>query len=452
MKSTVSDAQHKRVLEQPLMPNLDYTTRYCIIGAGAAGITAAKNLKEYQIPFDVIEREDEVGGNWYWGHPHSAICHSTHLISSKKMSHFAGYPMPDDYPDYPSHRQMCAYLRAYARHFEIYPAIQFHTAVEWMERMEDGLWEVRLSNGEMRRYRGVIIANGHLWDPQYPDYPGTFDGMILHSKDYKTPDVLHGKRVLVVGAGNSGCDIIVEAAQHAAAAFHSTRRGYYYIPKYIFGKPIDEFGETAYKLGLPLWLRQRIDMLLLRLYWGDLTRFGMPKPDHKILETHPIVNSQLIYYIGHGDIKIKPDVVELCGGSVRFADGSLEPIDLIIYATGFKISFPFIDPRHLNWSGFGPKLYLHAFHPEYDNLFVVGLLQPDSGVFHLMDYQAQLIARFIHAQTHNPAAAAKFRRLKATHQPDLRGGVKHLGTARHFLEINHYSYQQQVKKLIRSLA
>lgn len=425
--------------------------KYCIIGAGPSGLTAAKNLKELDIPFDVYERASDIGGNWWIGNPNSAVCHSTHLISSKGMSHFKDYPFPDDYPDYPHHSQMCAYLRGYAQKFGLYDHIQFNTSVEWCERTDDGLWRVELSSGEKPVYKGLILANGHLWDPKYPDFPGEFTGTILHSKDYKTPDVIAGKRVVIVGAGNSGCDIAVEAAHHAAQTYHSTRRGYYYVPKYFFGKPTDEFNELPLKLGVPLRLRQMMNALLLRFYWGDVTRIGLPKPDHKVLETHPIVNSQLIYHIRHGDIIPKPNIKALRGDTIEFEDESEVQADVLIYATGFNISFPFMDKSHLNWEGVGPKLYLHAVHREYDNLFVVGLLQPDSGIFHLMDGQAELIARFIHAQEHAPEKAAQFRQTKATDQPDLRGGAKHLPTSRHFLEIEHYSYFKRLKKLTAQL-
>ncbi len=427
------------------------TEKYCIIGAGPAGITAAKNLKGRNIAFDVIERESAIGGNWWFEHPNSAICHSTRLISSKTMSHFKGFPMPDSYPDFPRHDLMCEYIRSYARHFGIEQHIQFNTSVEWVERTDDGLWDVSLNNGEKRRYKGLILANGHLWDCAYPDFAGTFAGQSLHSKQYKTPEILKGKRVLVVGAGNSGCDIAVEAALHAEKTFHSTRRGYYYIPKFVFGIPVDKFSETAYRLRVPLRIRQISNSLLLWFYWGSPSRYGLPKPDHRILETHPIVNSQLLYFVRHGDIIPKPNIQELRGDSVQFEDGSTEQIDLIIYATGFNIRFPFIDQKHMNWGEFGPQFYLHAFHPDYDNLFVVGLLQPDSGIFHLMDRQAELIASFIEAQTHRPEKAAAFHQIKAGEQPDIRGGVKHLQTQRHFLEINHAVYERQLNKLIRDM-
>jgi hypothetical protein len=457
------------------------TDRYCVIGAGAAGITVAKNLKALGIPFDVIERENDVGGNWSFGQPNSSVYKSTHLLSSKPMTAYTDFPIPDDYPDYLSHDQVLAYLRSYARHFGIYEHIQFHTAVEkivgvlgtpspqsaphreaWEQSAfgrrdsEPSLtvpteWDVTLSNGKMRRYKGVIIANGHHWDANTPQFPGHFDGETLHTKQYKTPDMLRGKRVLVVGAGNSGCDLVVEAVHHAEKVFHSTRRGYYYIPKYLFGKPVDQFNEQAVRLRVPLPIRRVVNTLLIRAVLGDPQRIGLPKPDHKLLETHPIVNSQMLYHVGHGDIMPKLDVAKLCGDSVRFIDGSVEQIDLIIYATGFKINFPFIDQNYLNWQGVGPGLFLHAFHPQYDNLFVVGLLQPDSGIFWLMDVQAQLVARFIQTQQDAPTKADTFRRAKAGPQPNIRGGVKHVATPRHFLEIDHFAYKTQVKKLLAEL-
>lgn len=193
------------------------------------------------------------------------------------------------------------------------------------------------------------------------------------------PEVLRGKRVLVVGAGNSGCDSAVESAQNAARTFHSVRRGYYYVPKYFLGKPADQIGEVSLQLRVPLPVRRAFYTLLLRMVVGTPQKFGLPRPDHRLFETHPIVNSPMLYYVGHGDIIPKPDVAELRGKQVKFKDGSEEQIEVIVYATGFSIVFPFLDKKHLNWKNDRPNLYLNIFHPEYDNLFVAGLIQPDSG-------------------------------------------------------------------------
>lgn len=426
----------------------DRKEKYCIIGAGSSGLAAAKNLESLDIPFDVLEREDDVGGLWNYGKPFSAVYRSTHLISSKPLTEYTDFPMPAEYPDYPSHWQVLEYMRHYARAFDLYPHIQFKTKVEEI-RPAEHFWEVTLDSGETRRYRGVIIANGHLWDPKFPDYPGRFDGVILHSKNYKTPEGLRDKRVLVVGAGNSGCDIAVESAQNAARTFHSVRRGYHYIPKYLFGKPADQINEVSLKLRLPVSVRRAANGALLRLLQGKPENFGLPKPDHKLFETHPIVNSQIFYYLGHGDIIPKPDVQELRGDRVRFKDGSEEEIDVIIYATGFNITIPFLDKAHLNWRNGHPAFYLNVFHPHYDNLFLAGFIQPDSGQWGLVDYQTQLIARFIHAQTHAPQKAEAFRKLKAGPLPYLGGRIRYVNSTRHYLEVEHFSYRQRLKRLIK---
>lgn len=429
-------------------PIVDRAERFCIVGAGSSGLAAAKNLKQRGIPCDVIERSDEVGGLWYYNNPQSSVYKSTHLISSKPLTEFTDFPLPEHYPDYPSHEQVFEYMRAYARTFGLYECIEFNTSVEGIEP-DDGHWLVTLHTGEVRRYRGVIVANGHLWDPKYPDYPGEFHGLILHSRHYKSPEVLRDRRVLVVGAGNSGCDIAVESAQNARQTYHSVRRGYHYVPKYLFGKPADQVGEITLKLRLPVNLRRAINGFILRLLHGRPQDFGLPRPDHKLFETHPIINSQIFYYLGHGDIIPKPDVQALRGDRVLFKDGSEEAIDVMIYATGFNIAFPFIDKQHLNWKNGRPELYLNVFHPEYDNLFVVGLIQPDSGQWGLVDYQAQLIALFIELQDRHPEKAEAFRKTKAQKPPYLGGRIRYIDSTRHYLEVEHFSYRRRLQKLIK---
>ena len=351
---------------------------------------------------------------------------------------------------------MLAYFHDYVQHFDLAGDIHFNTAVERVVPVADGTaWDVTIQPqgqpAETRRYRGVIIANGHNWCPKYPEYPGEFTGMRLHSADYKTPNVLEGKRVLVVGAGNSGCDIAAESATHAQRTFLSTRRSYYYMPKFFMGKPVDQIGEVLLNLNVPIGIRRTVANLLYRMTVGDMRRFGVGKPDHKLFETHPVVNSQLPYFIGHGDIALKPDIKELQGSAVSFTDGTTEEIDLIVYATGFQIVFPFMDAALLHWNGQYPDLYLNVFHPQYDNLFVVGLIQPDSGQWGIADCQAQLVARFIKAQSVAPNKANRFRALKKRGQESYSGGVTYKESTRHFVEIEHHSYRKRVERMVAQM-
>ena len=429
------------------------STPVLVIGAGSSGLAAIKNLRAAGIPYDCLERNDDVGGNWYYGRPNSSVYSSTHLISSKRLTEYTDFPMPAEWPDYPSRQQAFAYLQSYARHFELYDTIEFNRSVERVERTNDstGLpWRVTLHGGETRHYRRVIIANGHNWDPRWPDYPGHFAGQVLHSCQYKTPDVLAGRRVLVVGGGNSGCDIAVESAQHAEQTFHSLRRGYHYLPKFVRGKPIDQIHERYLRWGVPLPVRRWVSGIAARLILGRPERWGLPRPDHRLFESHPIINSQMLYYAAHGRIQAKPDIAELCGEQVRFVDGTQAAIDVIVYATGYKVSFPFIDTSLLHWRDGRPDLYLNVFHPEHDELFVIGLIQPDSGQWGLVDRQAQLVAKYLHAIEQGLPAAEKLRQLKQRAEVDLGNGIDYVRSPRHLLEVEHYSYRRRLERELQA--
>jgi len=438
-------------LAEPRSPLMSTPThqRFCILGAGTSGLAVAKNFLERQIPFDCLEREDQIGGNWCYGKPHSSVYDSTHLISSKRLTEYTDFPLPEDYPEFPNHRQVFDYLKNYSEHFGLTSHIQFNTAVDWMEPAERG-WLVRLAGGEERLYRGVVIANGHNWDPRFPEYPGEFTSTVLHSAEYKTPDVLRGKRVLVVGAGNSGCDLAVEAAIHADEVLHSMRRGYRFLPKFFKGQPIDQWGEWMHQWRLPLFLRRLGAAFAIRYTLGPPELAGLPKPDHRLFESHPIINSRLHDQLGHGNLKVKPDIKELMGNLVRFIDGSEAEVDVILYATGFNISFPFIDREHLNWRDGRPDLYLNIFHPQRDDLFCVGLIQPDSGQWGLVDYQAQLVAQYLVGLEQGAAKVKRFQQRKQSNDQSWRRG-KFLNSPRHRLEVEHFSYRRHLQKQIAKL-
>ena len=429
---------------------IDRSDKFCIIGAGSSGIAAAKNFLAAGVPFDCLEREDDVGGNWYFGAPCSRVYASTHLVSSKALTEYSDFPMPDEWPEYPSHRQALAYLRDYARRFGLYERIEFGVGVESAKPQAAG-WEVSLGNGEERLYRGVVIANGHNWDPRWPEYAGAFAGEAIHSAEFKTADMLRGKRVLVVGGGNSGCDIACEAAMHGESAALSTRRAYHVLPKFFRGRPIDQANELLLWLRVPLWARRAASAVVSHVALGPAWRTGVPKPDHRLFESHPILNSQIHHHVGHGRLALRPDVQRFDGQRAEFADGTSAEFDLVIYATGYRVTIPFIERAHLNWQGEAPRLFMNVFHPERDDLFCIGLIQPDSGQFGLVDYQAKLVANYLTAIERSPARAETFRRLKASAGPDLGSGVRYLESPRHALEVEHYSYRRRLQKLAASL-
>lgn len=211
-----------------------------IIGAGASGLGVAKALGEVGLAFEIIEATARFGGNWQPDGPASKMYEAVHLISSKRNTQFADFPMPEHYPDYPRHTQVFDYLTQLAEHCQLQQHTRFNTRVTHMDKTADG-WLLSFDDGRQARYEAVVVCNGLLGTPKVPQYPGTFSGQALHASAYRSSAQFRGKRVLVVGGGNSGCDIAVDAAQTASLALHSTRRGYHYMPKFIDGQPTQEW-------------------------------------------------------------------------------------------------------------------------------------------------------------------------------------------------------------------
>ncbi len=439
---------------------IDRGDAWCVIGAGPHGLSALKALLQNGIDADGFEHEAEVGGNWNFGADNSRVYESTHLISSKPFTQFPDFPMPDRFPDYPSHRQIKHYFTAYACHFGLSDRITFGTDVVACVPVDDGVaWLVTVRDRATSvdttfRYAGVVVANGHNWFPKTPQYPGqhTFTGQILHSAEYKGADVLRGRRVVVVGAGNTGCDVAVESAQNAVHTWHSTRRGYYYNPKYAMGRPSDQTADLLLALRMPLWLRRQMFKATLRLTVGDFEKFGLKKPDHEFFETHPIVNQQLPYYVGHGDITPVDDVERFESDAVVFTDGTRAEADLVVFCTGYLVQFPFLDEQWLNWSGDHPQLFLQMFTPAYSNLVVSGLIQPDSGQWTLAHWQGQTIARYIVASRERPAVAQRLRD-RVTEEAERRftAGTEYKDSTRHYYEVAHQDYLSALEATIRDL-
>lgn len=414
-----------------------------VIGAGSSGIAACQVLKARGIPFDCYEKGSAVGGNWRYGNDNgvSAAYASLFINTSKRRMQYRSFPMPADYPDYPHHTQIAAYFDAFVDHFGLRQGIRFGSEVARVEP-KDGGWEVTLGDGTKHRHAAVLVANGHHWDPQWPDFPGEFAGQTLHSHHYRTPDVFEGRRVLVVGIGNSAVDIACEASRVAQATFLSTRRGAWVIPKYLLGRPTDELS-GPFVDRLPLRVQQWLYAALLWLVQGPMERYGLPRPDHRLLEAHPTISSELLLRIGHGRIKPKPNVTRLEGREVRFADGSREAVDVIVYCTGYRIRFPFLSQDVFDAADNRVRLYRRVVPPEQPGLFFVGLIQPLGAIMPLAEAQAEWIADLLQGSCTLPSREVMWREIDRDERALARRYVR---SPRHTIQVDFFPYLRTLER------
>lgn len=414
---------------------------YALVGAGPAGLVMARALQAEGIPFDWYDKASDVGGIWNADRLGSPMYQSAHFISSRYMSGFVGYPMPPDLPDYPSWRQVRDYIHSFADAYGLSGMVQFDTAVVSAVPV-DGAWDVKLSTGETKRFQGVIAAPGVNWHPNVPTWPGqdTFQGEIRHAVTYSSPDEFRGKRVLIVGAGNSGVDIACDAAISADAAFLSVRRGYRFIPKHVAGVPTDALlaGKVMPPRGVSIPTDQTkfLDALV-----GDLTRYGLPAPDHELLASHPILNTQVLHHLAHGGLAARRDLVSFDGDGAVFADGSRDNVDLVLLATGYKYALPFLAPDLMPWRSGRPSLYLNMFSRTHDGLSVLGFVEFADAAYERFEEMAQLIVLDIVLRQLDGPLWQRWQAAKASDDPDLRGGKVYIDSPRHANYVDADTYR-----------
>ena len=419
-----------------------------VIGAGSSGIAALKAHAEQGFDVTCFEASDRIGGNWVYENSNgtSACYRDLHINTSRLRMEYSDFPMPQDYPDYPRHDQIAAYFEDYVRHFGVDNRIRFQTRIERAERRPDGVWELTLHDGTTDRFDALVVANGHHWNPRWPEpaFPGSdsFAGVQMHAHAYMNPDFLAGKDVVVLGMGNSAMDLAVEGSYVASNVYLAARRGAHIVPKYLFGKPTDTLNTFA-DPRIPFKLRQKIVGKLIDAYVGPVESFGLPKPDHEFGQAHPTVSGRILDRITHGAVVPKPNIARLDGDEVEFTDGTRVHADVVIYCTGYKITFPFFDEDFIAAPDNAIELYRRVFHPDIPNVAFAGLLQPLGAVMPLAEAQGRWIAEYLRGEYALPGDLALRREMAADRAAMQQ---RYVSSKRHTIQVDFDDYLWHLRR------
>lgn len=423
-----------------------------VIGAGSSGLTVLKALKQAGLSAVCYERGSKVGGNWVFDNDNgqSRIYRSLRINTSKRRMQFSDFPMPAEYPDYADHRQVARYFEDYAETFGLRPLVRFHCPVTRVRPDGAGAYVVETNDGSRERFGAVIVANGHHWDPAFPDppIPGEFAGHVLHSHAYVGPDEPHDlrdQRVVVVGIGNSAVDIASELAVAGAEVVLSVRRGAWVLPKYVFGRPIDEPGiiPQSFSDSVKTWIAEQ----WFRLEVGDPGQYGLPAPDHRLGHAHPTLSDELLPLLREGKISARPAIERFSGRAVHFRDGSSVTADAVIYCTGYRVSFPFFEPGFVAAPDNELPLYLRCFHLQHRDLMFAGLCQPLGAIMPLVEAQGRLFAAYLSGDYQLPDEAEMRKRTEREREHVRR---RFVATRRHTMQVDFDRYLADLEREMRA--
>jgi len=426
---------------------LERLPRVALVGAGSSGIAALKGLRDAGLDTTCFETSDRVGGNWVFGNVNgmSAAYRSLHINTSRGRMAYADLPMPADYPDFPHHTHIARYFGDYVSTFDLAPAIRFRTSVQSAAPRPGGGWEVTsrdLEHGttSTEGFDALVVANGHHWDARWPDpaYPGQadFPGRQVHAHDFLDNDGLAGQRVMVVGMGNSAMDIAVESSWVAERTILSSRTPVHVVPKYVFGRPLDTLQQGAVAR-LPWRLRQAATEAVLRVAVGRYEAYGLTKPAHGVFQAHPTISDTILSRLAHGEVVPRTGIDRFEGSDVVFTDGRRETVDVVIWCTGYRITWPFLDPSVISAPDNVIDLYERIWPVDVPALAFIGLVQPLGAIMPIAERQGRLVADWLRGRYALPPAGEAGARISADAAATRR---RYVGSKRHTIQVDFDSY------------
>ena len=450
---TTTSSIYQRGLDGPIAgPNRSSTRRVAIIGAGACGICAAKYLLESGFDVTVFEIGGQIGGMWCYMNDNgrSSAYRTLHINTSRGVTRFSDLDFDAATQVFPDHADMHRYLVAYADHFNVTPHIKFHSRVTQVrpafERETDApRWEVQLATGVSEVFDSVIVASGHLTQPlDMPEFKA-FTGEYVHAHHYKAPEPYVGKRICVVGVGNSACDIASDLCVTAPRCVLVARSGVLILPKLMFGRAFTDITARIQRPWIPRNLRRRITRLLTWLAHGDLTRLGFKRPE---ILSHVTSNATVVTDIAYRRIEVKTGIDAIEEKLIRFADGSIAEFDVLIAATGYAIDLDFIPASVLQTADNQLELYMRMVPPEWPGLFFMGFFNTDTALNMVFEHQARWVREILLDNARLPDAAEMRR---AISERSAWYATQYRQSIRHSIEEEHVRYLSDLKQTLKHM-
>jgi cation diffusion facilitator CzcD-associated flavoprotein CzcO len=382
-----------------------------IVGAGPSGLAALRALRRAGLDAVAFEKGGRIGGVWTREDRSTAAYRTLHLITSRERTEYAELPMDAGTPDYPPRDAVGTYLEGYAERFDLHRFVRPQSEVVRADRVAGGGWRVSVAGSEAAEdFDYLVAANGHNEEPVWPDppYPGadSFAGRQIHALDYDEPAPFAGKRVMVVGMGNSAMDIVTDLSHVAERTLLSVRHGSWVIPKRLLGRPADQVVKPFMAVHVPWQIRQPLSQTLLRVVTGPPERYGLPAPDSGLFQSHPTITDTVLSRISHGRIHPKPAIESFSSGGVKFVDGTSEELDAVIWCTGYRVTIPFLDQELVGPDPKELRLYMRVFHPTVPDLFFIGLMQSTGSAFPIVERQSELLAEYLTGRWAPPSPRA----------------------------------------------
>jgi dimethylaniline monooxygenase (N-oxide forming) len=423
--------------------------RTAVIGAGSSGMVALKALVDRGVPAVCFEKGDRVGGNWVFQNKNgmSASYRSLHINTSRERMEYSDFPMPTSYPDFPHHTHVREYFESYVDAFDLRRHIRFECGVTSAVRRDGGGWTLTLDDGSVEEFDALVVANGHHWDPRWPEpaFPGAedFPGVQMHAHSFEDNTAWRDASVLVVGMGNSAMDIAVESSWVAHRTYLAARTPVHVVPKYVFGKPMDQIETPALARKLPWKVRQRLTGALLKLVVGSYERYGLRTPQHGFLQAHATVSDTILTRLAHGAVLAKPNLSRFEGSEAVFEDGTRAHVDVVVYCTGYRISFPFFDQELLSAPDNRISLYKRLFHPTMTDLSFIGLVQPLGAIMPIAEEQGRLVADQLIGRYALPTPAEMSASMAAD---DAAVRARYIGSKRHTIQVDFDAYLHDLQQ------